>query len=101
MANITDHASYQEARDRADAAEERETGRFGYQSEDTQEYYAEVDAGLSISRAAWDEQFDVAPSVRRFAIVLEQMVAGRAIKPAQAFDLLAIYAIANRHRNQR
>ncbi len=91
---ITDSASYNEAQAAADADEKSEEDSMGYLSPSAEEHYERVHAGLAVSRAAWDETFDALPSVRRFALVLEQMIMDGALDPRQAFNLLAIYNLS-------
>ncbi|BDQ32768.1 hypothetical protein [Pseudodesulfovibrio portus] len=95
---ITDHASYEAAETRAYEAERAETGPYGYTDRYTEEYYDGVHAGLAISRAAWDETVEVLPSVRRFAVILEQMMMSGTISPRQAFNLLAVYNLTRQRQ---
>ena len=97
---INNQATYEAAVTRATEAEEAERGPYGYTSSYTERYYDNVHAGLGISRAAWDESFDVSPGVRRFAMILEQMMMAGTLEPRQAFNLLAVYNLT-RQRNLR
>lgn len=98
---ITDHASYEAAVTRANEAERAEEGPYGYTDRYTEKYYNSVHAGLAISRAAWDETIEVLPSVRRFAVILEQMMMSGTISPRQAFNLLAVYNLTRQRQLSR
>jgi len=98
---ITDHASLEAAVTEANEAEKAEEGPYGYTDRYTERYYERVHMGLAVSQTAWDETIDVLPSVRRFAVVLEQMIMAGAIQPQQAFNLLAVYNLARQRQLRR
>ena len=98
---ITDHASFEAALTEANEAEKAEEGPYGYTDRYTERYYERVHMGLAVSQTAWDESIDVLPSVRRFAVVLEQMMMAGALRPQQAFNLLAVYNLTRQRQLRR
>lgn len=93
---ITNHASYQ-AQFEADVAEEQADVRGGYHGD----YHDKKGEGRAVSAIAWDETLDVSPDERKFAFILENMMANGAINTRQAYTMMAIYRAGKERQRQQ